>query len=494
MGILLCLFDIAVYIMDKANHRGRAYRCRHCQKKGKTEINTKQRLEDHIFKYHVPNDEQPYWCRLCLFRSRSKEGLMQHVNTFARHRNVMIEKGIEHSRPFLVCSLNPYIITDKDLEQLSREESRTWWERRELPRPECNILQKAMEVADISFGLESPKLPFMLSEGDETEMAVECIRERKNVMDVVDKWENDSDKMNFGDEILDLSIHKEREEITEGAEEKYVDESPLDLRIVRRREDRAEEERKVNDHNEEIEDYKKGKRAAEEEKEKKESIRRAIKESRKEELDIVETQGREEESSKSQEVGNFDRKLEGRRSRTKTRIRHSLKRTRTPSSSSSSSSSRSSSSASTSSADTSKTEDRERKFCKIMCNLVKETGNIIGSQIISNAEMINKLQRTVDELRKEVADLKRDRVRVERTETVKDSKEENGGGRHENGRVRVQKESILDTRNNHMEGGERCYRGERALEYRAIDRRDRRGDNYKVESWRRGDWNRGYRY
>jgi hypothetical protein len=44
-----------------------------------------------------------------------------------------------------------------------------------------------------------------------------------------------------------------------------------------------------------------------------------------------------------------------------------------------------------------------------MCDMVKRTGNIIGSQIISNAEMINKLQRTVDERRKEVAELKKEK-------------------------------------------------------------------------------------
>ena len=59
-------------------------------------------------------------------------------------------------------------------------------------------------------------------------MAVESIRDRENIKDEVDKCENDSDKMNFDDEILDLTIHKEREETIGGAEDKYVDDSPLE--------------------------------------------------------------------------------------------------------------------------------------------------------------------------------------------------------------------------------------------------------------------------
>ena len=69
------------------------------------------------------------------------------------------------------------------------------------------------------------------------------------------------------------------------------------MRIVRRREDQAQKERKFEDHNEEVKDYMKGKGAAVEYKDRKESIRRVIKERRKEEVDIVETKGREEESS-----------------------------------------------------------------------------------------------------------------------------------------------------------------------------------------------------
>ena len=79
-------------LMEKACNRGRAYKCMHCEKKGK--VNTKQRIEDHVYKYHVALDEQTYWCRLCMFRSRTKVGLSSHVNTYARHKNVLIEKGL----------------------------------------------------------------------------------------------------------------------------------------------------------------------------------------------------------------------------------------------------------------------------------------------------------------------------------------------------------------------------------------------------------------
>jgi hypothetical protein len=386
----------------------------------------------------------------------------------------MIEKGIKHSRPFLVCSLNPYVISDKDLELLTKEESRAWWEKKETPKEETNIIKKAMEEADIVFGMESPKLPFYLGEEEETEMAVESIQESEN--DVKDREdEKVIGEVKF-DEIgvLDLTVGKERE--SKIVEEKiYVEESPLDLRIVRRREDRAEEKKKFEEWNEEEENV-----------------------NEVEESEAFEGGNRKEEDIRDdknvkrneiQEIKKVELKSEGR-SRAKRRVRRSLKRSR-----SSSSSSSSDSSSDASSSEASETDERERKFCKIMCNLVKETGNIIGGQIISNAEMINKLQRTVDELRKEVAELKKDKG-VERKGGESDRNEEKGIVRQENDkrkpRETEQKENRLDCK--FVEGEERGYRGERVLADRGLDRRDRRYDNHRVESWRRNDWNRGYRY
>jgi hypothetical protein len=89
-------------------------------------INSKQRIEDHVYKYHVPNDMQPYWCRLCLFRCRTKESLLSHVTNYARHRNVMEEKGMKLSIPYLVCSLKPHVVNSNNIEMLTKEEMMAW--------------------------------------------------------------------------------------------------------------------------------------------------------------------------------------------------------------------------------------------------------------------------------------------------------------------------------------------------------------------------------
>jgi hypothetical protein len=110
--------------MESRSHsRGRAYRCLHCLRRGKTEVNSKARLEGHIYKLHIPNESHPYWCKLCLFWCKSNEALEQHVKTYIRHRNVMLEKGVTDSTPYLTVSDNPYFVGEHDMEALSREAS-----------------------------------------------------------------------------------------------------------------------------------------------------------------------------------------------------------------------------------------------------------------------------------------------------------------------------------------------------------------------------------
>ncbi|XP_045214101.2 uncharacterized protein LOC123564515 [Mercenaria mercenaria] len=131
------------HVMERKTHpRGRAYRCLHCAKKGKEEINSKTRIENHIYKYHVPNDEQPFWCRMCQFRSRSKDSLFRHVQTYARHKNVMKEKGYVASEPFLVCNDNPYRLGEEDFQVLDKDESSAWWSK----KASTDIISKALSL------------------------------------------------------------------------------------------------------------------------------------------------------------------------------------------------------------------------------------------------------------------------------------------------------------------------------------------------------------
>jgi hypothetical protein len=91
-----------------------------------------------------------------------------------------------------------------------------------------------------------------LSEEEETEMAVESIKDsEKDVKDKED--EKVISEVNF-DEIgvFDLTVCKEREcKIVEEKIYMYKEESPLDMKIVRRREDRAEEKKMFEEWNEE---------------------------------------------------------------------------------------------------------------------------------------------------------------------------------------------------------------------------------------------------
>ncbi|XP_060576979.1 protein FAM133A-like [Ruditapes philippinarum] len=247
-----------------------------------------------------------------------------------------------------------------------------WWVKKEFPRDRDNILEIAMQEAHI---VASPEIQIF---ENETEREVEgLLGEESVVNDDNDTWVETG--------ALDLTVSRRMEEKKNEVVEAVIgvatsEEQALDLRIVRRRDvevvEKIENERDDNNRNEMIDN---------------EVVLGDIERSsevRREELD-------EQNAEESNIVS---------KPRSRERVRHSLKRNRSVSSSSSSSSS---SDESSSSED--EREKRENKFCKIMCDMVKRTGNIIGSQIISNAEMINKLQRTVDELRKEVAELKKEK-------------------------------------------------------------------------------------
>ena len=106
-----------------AKHKGRAYECLHCSRQGKTVIDVKSRVEDHILKYHLGLDQAPFYCTLCLFRSTEKKPLLEHVFRHSRHRQEAQNKNIVDSTPYLKESQNPYKLGSADYHQLSQEES-----------------------------------------------------------------------------------------------------------------------------------------------------------------------------------------------------------------------------------------------------------------------------------------------------------------------------------------------------------------------------------
>ena len=110
--------------MEKtAKHKGRANSCVRCSRTGKSYIDVKSRVENHIYKYHLALDQCPFYCTLCLFRSSEKASLQQHVHTYNRHRQEAKKMGITDSTPYLQESPSPYIIGDSDYVQHSQQES-----------------------------------------------------------------------------------------------------------------------------------------------------------------------------------------------------------------------------------------------------------------------------------------------------------------------------------------------------------------------------------
>ena len=86
----------------------------------------------HIYKYHVPLERCPYYCTLCLFRSVKKRDLDRHVRGYQPHRRLASDMGKENDPgDFLKQSKTPFVVSDKDLVRLTREESEAIWKSRE---------------------------------------------------------------------------------------------------------------------------------------------------------------------------------------------------------------------------------------------------------------------------------------------------------------------------------------------------------------------------
>ena len=70
----------------REKNRGRAYQCLPCfHKKGRTIDDVKGRIEEYILKNHVKPDEEPFYCRLLMFRCRSWPQLERRIFIYAPH-------------------------------------------------------------------------------------------------------------------------------------------------------------------------------------------------------------------------------------------------------------------------------------------------------------------------------------------------------------------------------------------------------------------------
>ena len=111
-------------VMEKtAKHKGHAYSCVPCSWMGKSYIDVKSRVENHIYKFHLAFDQCLYFCTLCLFRLMEKTPLQQHVYIYTPHRQEAQNMGVTDSTPFLQESPALYTIEDSDYVQHSQQES-----------------------------------------------------------------------------------------------------------------------------------------------------------------------------------------------------------------------------------------------------------------------------------------------------------------------------------------------------------------------------------
>ena len=63
---------------------------------------------------------------------------------------MLVELGKEDLTSYLVGTtcMNPYQISERDIEILGKDVSSHWWNFRELPKEKRDIIQRAMEMAD----------------------------------------------------------------------------------------------------------------------------------------------------------------------------------------------------------------------------------------------------------------------------------------------------------------------------------------------------------
>lgn len=115
--------------MTNVSLRGRAYKCNRCE----NFIGERAKVVSHVYKLHVPLEEAPFYCTLCLFRCQRQKELTKHVRGFVPHlnRQEALEKlGPVDAKLFLKQSTKPYAIQESDMVRLSREESESIWQER----------------------------------------------------------------------------------------------------------------------------------------------------------------------------------------------------------------------------------------------------------------------------------------------------------------------------------------------------------------------------
>lgn len=122
-------------LRERARRRGRAYQCLRCHyQEGRRVVDIKCRLEDHVLRNHVPLEEVPFFCSLCLYKCQQREQILSHFTSCKRHKDTAEKRGVKDNKIFMVESERPYKFGPLDLVQLSAEDSISHFMKQSMSR------------------------------------------------------------------------------------------------------------------------------------------------------------------------------------------------------------------------------------------------------------------------------------------------------------------------------------------------------------------------
>ena len=121
--------------VERARKRGRAYMCVGCHTlTGERRIGEAGPMQDHVLKYHVSQDQVPYYCRLCTYRCQTRGQMEHHVRHNAKHVAMATSRGVTNHEEWQVESPVPYQVGEKDLRKFCQEQSLLYYLQRQSPQ------------------------------------------------------------------------------------------------------------------------------------------------------------------------------------------------------------------------------------------------------------------------------------------------------------------------------------------------------------------------
>jgi hypothetical protein len=93
----------------QALKRGRVYQCLDCEPPRVPYVGERRQVVAHLYKYHVPLDQVPFYCTLCHFLTSEKDKLEAHVKHYTKHVDAVraLEKSGNPPENFLRSNSNP---------------------------------------------------------------------------------------------------------------------------------------------------------------------------------------------------------------------------------------------------------------------------------------------------------------------------------------------------------------------------------------------------